>query len=59
MEYPQTRTQEFNLNQEKMIFSATPSPSGWGTVATPLISGMTSLNKNFYDSFVALTLKGG
>ena len=33
MEYPQTHTQKFNINQEKkMIFFATPSPSGWGVV---------------------------
>ena len=38
MEYPQTRTQKLNfLNQEKMHFSATPSPSrgGGGFVETP------------------------
>ena len=28
MEYPQTQTQKFNLNQEKVQFSATPFPSG-------------------------------
>ena len=26
MEYPQTHTQKLNLNQKKMIFSATPFP---------------------------------
>ena len=37
VEYPQTRTQKISLNQEKMIFSAIPTPSGGGgAVATPL-----------------------
>ena len=38
MEYPQTHTQKFNLNQEKYIcfFSATPSPSGGGGVVAIL-----------------------
>ena len=62
MEYPQTHTQKFNLNQEKKNFFATPSPSGGGKVVatpSPLISGMTPLEENFYHSFVALTPIGG
>ena len=49
MEDPQSRTQKFNLNQKKKIFSATPSPSGEGLVATtlPLFSGMTPWMKTF------------
>ena len=36
MDYPQTHTQKFNPNQgKKVIFFATPSPSGGGVVATP------------------------
>ena len=62
MEYPQSHTQKFNLNQEKtMIFFATPSPSGGGGCCNPLplISGMTPLEENVYHSFVALTLISG
>ena len=58
-----THTQKFNINQEKkMIFFATPSPSGGGEgllqPLSPLISGMTPLEEKFYHSFVALTLIG-
>ena len=44
-----------------MIFFATPSPSAGGLLQTPspLISGMTPLEENFYHSFAALTLIGG
>ena len=39
-----------------MIFSATPSPSGGKLLQPPstLISGMTSLDENFYHNFVVL-----
>ena len=49
MEYPQTRTQKFNLNQEKKRFSL-PPPSrleGVATTPPPLISGMTPWMKTF------------
>ena len=62
MEYPQTHTQKFNLNQGEKRFSLPPPPlHEAGVVATPspLISGMTPLEENFYHSFVALTLIGG
>ena len=61
MEYPQTDTQKFNLNQEKKkIFFATPSPSIEGRLLQPpLISRMTPLEQNFYHNFVALTHIGG
>ena len=53
MEYPQTHTQQFNLNQEKKWFFLPPPP------LLPLTSGMTPLEENFYHSFVARTLIGG
>ena len=64
MEYSQTHTQKFNLNQEKKRFSLPPpSSSGGGggllQSPSPLISGITPLEENFYHSFVALTLIGG
>ena len=69
MEYPQTHThthtQNFNLNQEKKWFSLPPPPpldgGGGGLLQppSPLITGMTHLDENFYHSLVALTLKGG
>ena len=64
MDYPQTRTQNFNLNQEKKWFSLPPPPLLEGRLLQPpspalLMSGMTPLEENFYHSFVALTLKGG
>ena len=51
MEYLQTCTQKFNLDQEKKLFSLQP-PS-------PLNSGMIPLDENFYHSFVALISKAG
>ena len=63
MEYPQTRTQEFNVNQEKKDSLPPPPLLGGGggllQPPSPLISGMTPLDENFYRSYVALTLIGG
>ena len=52
MEYPQTHTQKFNLNQEKKNNFLCHLPfwgGGGGVVATPspLISGMTPWKKTF------------
>ena len=60
MEYPQTHTQKFNLNQEKNDFLCHPSPSGGGLLQppSPLIFGLTPLDENFYHCFVALSLIG-
>ena len=57
-----THTQKLNLNQEKkMIFFATPSPSGGGGgLLQPLPPNFWNdpLEENFYHSFVALILIG-
>ena len=48
MEYPQTRTQKFNLNQEKNALLCHPLQfRKGGAVATPLVFGMTPLDKTF------------
>ena len=60
-EYPQTRTQKFNINQEKlkMHSSATPYPSGGGgglLQPPPPSFWYDPLDKIFYYSFVVLIL---
>ena len=57
MDYPQTRTQNLTSTKKKMIFSATPSPSG--VCNLPPNFWYDPLDENFYHNFVALTLKGG
>ena len=65
MEYLQTHTQKFNLNQEKKDFLCHPSPSGGGggggLLQPPLPPNFWNdpLEENFHHSFVALTPIGG